>query len=319
MTAPPLTERVLAGDIPAVARMISRIEQRVPGVAEQTAELYPLTGRAHIVGITGAPGSGKSTLVQRIAAEQRRRDRTVGIIAVDPSSPFSGGSILGDRIRMSALAGDPGVFIRSMATRGTLGGLAHATADAVTVLDASGKDVILIETVGVGQDEVEIVRAAHTTVVVSVPGLGDDVQAIKAGVLEIADIHVVNKADREGAERVRAQLRDMLRMVMPVGPAAWSVPVQPTVAERGDGVVELCDLLDAHRAWLAESGTLEARERQIAETRVLAVVDDLVRRRLVEPRGEDFDQIVEEVARRKLNPVRAATTLLDANVGRQTR
>lgn len=318
MTGSALSERVLAGHVPAVARMISRIEQRAPGVAEQTAELYPVTGRAHIVGITGAPGSGKSTLVQRIAAEQRRRKRTVGIIAVDPSSPFSGGSILGDRIRMGALAGDPGVFIRSMATRGALGGLARATADAVTILDASGKDVILIETVGVGQDEVEIVRASHTTVVVSVPGMGDDVQAIKAGVLEIADVHVVNKADREGADRVRAQLRDMLRMVMPAAVDAWNVPVHPTVAERGDGVADLCDLLDDHRAWLVESGTLEARERQIAATRVLAVVDDLVRQRLVEPRGEDFDQIVEEVARRKLNPVRAATTLLDANVGRQT-
>ncbi len=319
MTLSALVEGVVAGRVPAVARMISRVERRAEGVTEQMAQLYPLSGRAHVVGITGAPGSGKSTLVQQIAAEQRRRGRTVGIVAVDPSSPFSGGSILGDRIRMGAVAGDPGVFIRSMATRGTLGGLARATADAVTVLDAAGKDMVLIETVGVGQDEVEIVRASHTTVVVSVPGLGDDVQAIKAGVLEIADIHVVNKADRDGADRVRAQLRDMLRMVMPTDAAAWQVPVHATVAERGDGVPELCDLLDAHRSWLAESGNMGHRERQMAATRVLAVVDDLVRQRLVDPRGEDFDQIVDEVARRKLDPGSAATTLLDANVGRDRR
>lgn len=318
MTRSPLVDEVVTGRVPAVARMISRIERRAPGVIDQMAELYPLSGRAHVVGITGAPGSGKSTLVQQIAAEQRRRGRTVGIIAVDPSSPFSGGSILGDRIRMGALAGDPGVFIRSMATRGTLGGLARATGDAVTVLDAAGKDMVLIETVGVGQDEVEIVRASHTTVVVSVPGLGDDVQAIKAGVLEIADIHVVNKADREGADRVRAQLRDMLRMVMPAE-GAWDVPVHPTVAQRGNGVPELCDLLDAHRASLVESGALEQRERQMAATRVLAVIDDLVRQRLVDPHGEDFDQIVDEVARRKLNPVSAASTLLESNVGRDRR
>ncbi len=319
MTLSALVEDVVAGRMPAVARMISRVERRTEGVTEQMAELYPLSGRAHVVGITGAPGSGKSTLVQQIAAEHRRRGRTVGIVAVDPSSPFSGGSIMGDRIRMGALAGDPGVFIRSMATRGTLGGLARATADAVTVLDAAGKDMVLIETVGVGQDEVEIVRASHTTVVVSVPGLGDDVQAIKAGVLEIADIHVVNKADREGADRVRAQLRDMLRMVMPTDTAAWEVPVHPTVAQRGDGVPQLSDLLDAHRSWLADSGKMAHRERQMAATRILAVMDDLVRQRLVDPHGEDFDQIVDEVARRKLNPVSAATTLLDANVGRDRR
>lgn len=307
-----LAERVLAGDTPAIARMISRAERRAPGIAADMARLYPETGGSHIVGITGPPGSGKSTLVRRIAEVLRDRDKTVGIIAVDPSSPFSGGSILGDRVRMTALAGDPGLFIRSMATRGSQGGLARATHDAVNILDAAGKDVVLIETVGVGQDEVEIVKASHTTVVVSVPGLGDDVQAIKAGVLEIADIHVVNKADLHGADKLRAQLRDMLQMGLTHDDDAWDVPVHPTTAEHGDGVAALCDLLADHWDWLESNLRLEHRERHMAATRVTALVHEIVNERIVQPTsGTDFDQMVDAVAGRKIDPAAAARMLLD--------
>jgi LAO/AO transport system kinase len=316
MSEDDLADRVIAGETPAIARMISRAERRAPGIAADMARLYPKTGGSHIVGITGPPGSGKSTLVRRIAEVLRQRDKTVGIIAVDPSSPFSGGSILGDRVRMTALAGDPGLFIRSMATRGSHGGLARATHDAVNILDAAGKDVVLIETVGVGQDEVEVVKASHTTVVVSVPGLGDDVQAIKAGVLEIADIHVVNKADLPGSDKLRAQLRDMLRMGLAHDDDAWDVPVHPTAAEQGDGVAELCDLLADHWDWLESNLRLEHRERDMAATRVKALVHEIVNERIVQPTtGSDFDQMVDAVAGRKIDPSAAARMLLDTTTG----
>ncbi len=233
-----LVDRLLAGDRRAVARLISLVENGAPESREALAALFPHTGHAHIVGITGSPGSGKSTLVNQLAKVFRRQGATVGIVAVDPTSPFSGGAILGDRIRMQDLCGDPGVFIRSMATRGALGGLARATSDVVKVLDAFGKDVILVETVGVGQDEVDIAKAAHTTIVVEAPGMGDDIQAIKAGVMEIADILVVNKADREGAERTVAALEMMLDLNG--HPACgWQTPVLKTVATQDEGIADL--------------------------------------------------------------------------------
>lgn len=301
----------------AVARAISMVERGRPSAEQLMEQLYPLSGGAHVVGITGIPGSGKSTLVARLAQELRDRDRTVGVVAIDPSSPYSGGSILGDRVRMSALGGDPGIFVRSMATHGALGGLARATADAVTVLDAAGMDTVLIETVGVGQDEVEIAAASHSTVVVSVPGTGDDIQAIKAGVLEIADLHVVNKADRDGAHRLVGQLKDMLRLAgLREGEGVWHVPVHDTVAEQGTGVGELLDILDDHRGWLHTSDSLRGRELLMGETRVRAIVLDLVRQRMDAALGDRIaEDIVVEVSERRRTPLSAARTLLNEVTG----
>jgi LAO/AO transport system kinase len=255
-----LVERAIDGHVPSIARLISRLENR--GGADGDAMLKRLHaegGHAHVIGITGAAGSGKSTLVTALARELRARDRTVGIIAVDPSSSITGGSILGDRIRMQEHALDPGIYIRSLSTRGSLGGLSRATVDAVTVLDAAGRDVVIIETVGVGQDEVDVVQAAHTVAVVSVPGMGDDIQAIKAGLLEIADLHVVNKADRPETDRTVSELRNMLSLL----PAAeWEPPILETIAADGSGVPELADAFETHRAWLHESGELARRERR---------------------------------------------------------
>ena len=231
-------------------RAITAVENE-GGSAELLRSLFPSTGRARVIGITGPPGAGKSTLAQRLAQAYRRRGKTVGIVAVDPSSPFTGGAILGDRIRMAEIYTDPGVFIRSMATRGALGGLARATSDAVDVLDAAGFDVVLIETVGVGQDEVDIIKAAETTAVVLVPGLGDDIQAIKAGILEIGDVFVVNKADRDGADRTAAELAMMLDLSAPKG---WRPPIVRTVAPSNTGVEEVLAALESHGEYLAGSG-----------------------------------------------------------------
>ena len=312
MNVADLAAGIRAGTPAAVARGISLVERGRPEAESLLGELFAETGRAHVVGITGIPGSGKSTLVTRLTEELRRRGRTVGIVAVDPSSPYSGGSILGDRVRMGALGGDPGVFIRSMATRGALGGIARATVDAVSILDAAGKDVVLIETVGVGQDEVEIVTASHTTAVVSVPGTGDDIQAIKAGVLEIADIHVVNKADRDGAERLVAQLKEMLRLAgLREGDSEWHVPVEATAAETGTGIATLCDRLESHRDWLQQSGHLPERERAMAEARVRSIVQQLVRQRLLSRTADSgFDALIDQVAARRLVPLDAARSLL---------
>jgi LAO/AO transport system kinase len=307
MTSRSLSERVRAGEVPAVARMISRVERGAPGVDAELAELHASPRHAWVIGLTGAPGSGKSTLVARLVRELCRRGSRVGVIAIDPSSPYSGGSILGDRIRMGELAGQPEVFIRSMATHGALGGLARAAVDAVTVLRAAGKDVVLIETVGVGQDEVDIVRASHTTLVVSVPGLGDDVQAIKAGVLEIADVHVVNKADRPGADRTAAELREMLRLRDRRD--GWNPAVHRVVATTGEGVAELADVVAAHQEWLRSSGELERRERDMARARVQAIVHGIVEDRLRASLNGRFDLLVEEVRTRRRDPFSAALLL----------
>jgi len=295
--------------------MISHVESGANNVAEQVAELYKAGGHARIIGITGAPGAGKSTLVSSLVRELRTRDNTVGIIAIDPSSPFSGGSILGDRIRMSDLYHDPGVFIRSMATRGALGGLARATIDAVTVLDAAAKDIVLVETVGVGQDEVDIVRACHTTVVVSAPGMGDDVQAIKAGILEIADVHAVNKADRPEANKTIGELKTMLKDSGHVLTDGWKIPVLATVAEHGQGVDELADVMERHYDHLVSSGEIERRERNMAAHRLKTIIQGVALDRVEDPSvGPDFDAAVEDVRLRKRAPFTVALDLLENSV-----
>ena len=308
-----LVERAIDGHVPSVARLISRLESRGREGDAILQRLHAEGGEAHVIGITGAAGSGKSTLVTALARELRKRGKTVGIVAVDPSSSISGGSILGDRIRMQEHALDPGVFVRSMSTRGSLGGLSRATIDAVTVLDASGRDVVIIETVGVGQDEVDVVQAAHSVAVVSVPGMGDDIQAIKAGLLEVADLHVVNKADRPDTDRTISELRTMLGLV-PSGD--WELPILPTVARDGTGVAELADAFEAHRAWLEDSGELARRERRSAAARVAAVAQDLLLEELESPAsGDAFERAVEDVQYRRTDPRTAARELIRVAAG----
>src|SRR5262252_5473531 len=305
-----LARQITEGSTRALARGLTWIESGGARAEALCARLYPSTGRAQVVGLTGSPGSGKSTLARALALVARARGRTVGVLAVDPSSPFTGGAILGDRIRMSDLALDPGVFIRSMATRGALGGLSRAAADAVDLMDAAGRSLVLVETVGVGQDEVDVMRLAHTVVVVSVPGLGDDVQALKAGLLEIADVHVVNKADRDGADRTLAELRSMLTL-LPRKEEAWVPPVLPCVAAREEGVEALFDALGAHLDALKASGELDLRRRATARARVLDIARELVAESLVGADAGAAGALLERVARRELAPHPAARALLE--------
>ena len=322
MTAAPLSERVLAGDARAIARAISLIEDESPAGADLIRRIFPRTGRAYLIGVTGPPGAGKSTLADRMIAAIRQTGRTVGVIAVDPTSPFTGGAVLGDRVRMQAHAGDAGVFIRSMATRGHLGGLARATGEVALVLDAAGTDVVLIETVGVGQDEIEIVRTADVSVVVTVPGAGDEVQALKAGIMEIADIFVVNKADREGADRTVASIESMLSL-QTYGEGDWRPPIVRTEATTGSGVGELLDAVERFRTHMAAAqGT---RRRARAEWRVRELLGQRflthVERRALGP-GE-LTRIVDRIAAREIDPYSAVDDIfrrvLGKDEGRRTK
>lgn len=306
-----LVDGVVSGKVTSIARMITRAESGAQGAEAELAELHRHGGRAWIVGITGAPGSGKSTLVGALATEFIKRGQTVGIIAVDPTSPYSGGAILGDRIRLTGVVDHPSVYMRSMATRGALGGLTRATFDAITILDAAGKSWILVETVGVGQDEVEIVGVAHTTLVVSVPGLGDDIQAIKAGVIEIADVHVVNKADREGADRTATELRSMLSLSKDTPRSGRRPPILKVVAADGTGVSELANEIECHRMWLRENGRIAEREREMARRRVAALAHDILAGRIRHPdMGTVFEDSVDQVRTRLTDPLTAARGLI---------
>lgn len=308
-----LVARARSGDVAAIARLLTRAEAGMEEWLDASQEIYRHTGRAHVVGITGVPGSGKSTLVTKLAHAIRETDRTVGIVAVDPSSPFSGGSILGDRIRMTELVTDPGIFIRSMATRGALGGLSRGTLDAVDILDAAGFDIVLIETVGVGQDEVDVVRAAHTTVVVSAPGLGDDIQAIKAGILEIADIHAVSKCDRPDSNKTVTDLKGMLTLGLAIAKRpGWKVPVLRTSSEKGEGIAELLESIDRHWEALEQSGELAARRRAIAERRMLRAAEEILRDQFNKHRSGKISDLTDRMMQRQTYPYAAARELLNA-------
>ncbi len=303
-------ERIRGGDVRALARAISVIEDQRPEAAALLKALFPFSGRARVLGLTGAPGAGKSTLVDQLAREYRRQERTVGIIAVDPTSPYTGGAILGDRIRMQSHHADPGIFIRSMATRGFLGGLARATTDVTTVLDASGKDVVMIETVGVGQDEVDIVRLADVTVVILVPGMGDDVQTIKAGIMEIADIFVINKSDREGAERVEREIRAMQSLA--VRRDAWTPPIIKTVATAGKGVDELAAVVASYEQFLQEKDLLLKKKISNWRERLVEMLrESLLQRLLAERMTEaDLDRLAADVAEHRRDPYSAVEEIV---------
>lgn len=303
-----LVARARRGEHPAVARLISLVESDAPAAREVAAALAPFTGRAHVVGLTGPPGVGKSTSTSALVTALRRRGRRVGVLAVDPSSPFSGGALLGDRVRMGEHATDDGVFVRSMASRGHLGGLAWSTPQALRVLDAAGCDVVLVETVGVGQSEIEVVALADTTVVLLAPGMGDGVQAAKAGILEVADVLAVNKADRPGAGRTVRELENALAMGGDLAAAGWRRPVVSTVAVRGDGVDDLVAALDAHRAWLDGTGERVRRRRARAAAEIEAIALEQVRRRIGDLHVAGV--LTDRVVAGELDPYRAADELL---------
>jgi len=307
---PELVEQARAGDARAVARLISLVEDASPLLREVMAGLAPYSGEAQVVGITGSPGVGKSTSTNALVAELRRAGKRVGVLAVDPSSPFSGGALLGDRVRMQDHALDRDVYIRSMASRGHLGGLSWTTPQALRVLDAAGCDVILVETVGVGQSEVEIAGLADTTLVLLAPGMGDGIQAAKAGILEIGDIYVINKADRDGADQVRKDLRSMLALAeRPEG--AWKPPILKTVAAKAEGLDEVVAEIDRHHAWLRESGELERRRVRRARDEIEAIAVTALRERWGDVHGRsELDELAAAVAAGESDPYRAADVLL---------
>jgi LAO/AO transport system kinase len=306
---PDLVERARAGQARAVARLVSLVEDESPLLRPVMAALAPHTGRAHVVGLTGAPGVGKSTSTNALIGALRAAGRTVGVLAVDPSSPFSGGALLGDRIRMQDHAADEGVFIRSMASRGHLGGLSFTTPQAVRVLDAAGFDVVLVETVGVGQSEVEVAGLADTTMVLLAPGMGDGIQAAKAGILEVGDLYVVNKADRDGADRLRRDLRSGLALTERAADA-WQPPILATVAQTGQGVDDVVEGLEQHRAWLEETGQLAARRARRARAEVEAVAVAALRARWELGDHSALDRLAEAVAAGEQDPYAAADALL---------
>ena len=293
--------RLRSGEPLALARAISAVENRAPGWSELLKALFPHTGKARIIGLTGAPGSGKSTLVDQLAKHYRKEKQKVGIIAVDPTSPYTGGAILGDRIRMQDHHADPGIYIRSMATRGSLGGLARATADVATVLDASGRDRILIETVGVGQDEVDIVRLADVTVVILVPGMGDDVQTIKAGIMEIADIFVINKSDRDGAERVEREIRALQSLA--TRNDGWTPPVVKTVATEGTGTKELADAIIGYEAYLKKENLAFKKNVENWQERLIEMLRDaMLEKARAQMDGRSLERYAAEIAEHKRDP-----------------
>lgn len=330
------SQAVLAGDRLALARLLTQVENNHAEGRAALIELFPHTGTAHLIGVTGAPGTGKSSLVNQLALHYRQEGKKrVAIVAVDPSSPFSGGAVLGDRVRMRDLSGDAGIFIRSMATRGSLGGLAQATANMVQVFDAAGFDIVIIETVGAGQSEVEVARLAHTTLVVEAPGLGDDIQAIKAGILEIADILVVNKADRPGVENTEKALKSMLELAHPTPRVfrhhgldmavsapngdtqinIWIPPIQRTISTEGRGIVELAEAIARHVTHLRQSGDWAVRER----ARLVVELDGLIREALVDRFRENipqskYDDVLEKVLQRILSPWEAVKTLMNGRL-----
>lgn len=332
-----LAKRILDGDIRAASRLMRHIDDGEPSALEELRALFPKTGRAWVIGITGSPGAGKSTLTDRLIAKYRKAGKTVGVIAVDPTSPFTGGAILGDRIRMQDHATDPGVFIRSLATRGNLGGLSRATGDCIRVMDAMGRDIVLVETVGVGQDEIDIAQMAHTTCVVVVPGMGDDIQAIKAGILEVADVFVVNKSDLEGSDRTVRELRQMLELRHAVKPALdhdhahrmlhhgepvtrlekgaaaeWEPPIMKVVAAKDTGVEELVAKIDAHHAWLSETGNKQVKERTRAAMQFVSLLRDRLLRgalQTLEKEKGRFDEVAARIAERTADPYALADEL----------
>jgi LAO/AO transport system kinase len=313
----PTAQKVISGDIRAVARLIRDIDDGMPGVREVLKEIYPHTGRAYVIGITGAPGVGKSTLVDQMVGHLRSKGETVGVLAVDPTSPFSGGAILGDRVRMQRHSLDDGVFIRSLATRGHFGGLTQSTRSAIDVLDAMGKDVIIVETVGVGQDEVDVVKSAHSTVIVVIPGMGDDIQAIKAGILETGDIFVINKADREGTDKTLSDLRLMIDMDQKKYESGrWKPPIIETEAVFDKGVTDLLDEIGHHKDYLQKSG--EGLHFRRKKEKVREELADMVKQRLIEVVLErlidtgDFDEAVDSVVSGKTDPYTACDHLVQS-------
>ncbi|MHB1846205.1 MAG: methylmalonyl Co-A mutase-associated GTPase MeaB [Deltaproteobacteria bacterium] len=309
MKKPSVTERILAGDVRAASRLMRDVDDGLPSAVAELRALYPRTGRATVIGLTGSPGAGKSSLCDRLIGRYRKQGKKVGVVAVDPTSPFSGGAILGDRIRMQDHAIDPDVFIRSLATRGNLGGLSRAAAACATIMDAMGKEVIIVETVGVGQDEIDIAGLAHCVVVVVVPGMGDDIQAIKAGILEVADVFAINKADREGSDRTVRELRAMLELrhvTLAVGaPVPWEPPIVKTVATQDGGIDELDRAIVSQLAWLKETGAWQAREVARAKAEFIAILRDRLLAsalaRLEHERGR-LDEVASRIAARKADP-----------------